>query len=76
MGEGKKLYRDTDNKVILGVCSGIADYFNMDVTIVRLLAIIITCAGGSGVLVYIIAAIVIPEKPRSDAHDDKADKKA
>lgn len=60
---GKKLYRNTENKMLAGVCSGIADYFDIDPTLVRLGWVLFSLLGGSGVLGYIIAAIVIPEYP-------------
>lgn len=60
----KKLYRLEDNKMLCGVCAGIAEYFNLDPTIVRLAWAIFGCCGGSGVLAYIIAAIIIPVKPK------------
>ena len=60
---GKKLYRSDENKMLAGVCGGIAEYFDIDPTLVRLAWIIFCLAGGSGVLGYIIAAIVIPEYP-------------
>lgn len=59
----KRLYRSTENKSICGVCSGIAEYFNIDPTLVKLAWVIFTLAGGCGLLAYIIAAIIIPEKP-------------
>lgn len=58
----KKLYRVNDGKVIAGVCGGIAEYFNIDPTVVRLIWALIGLTGG-GVLAYIIAALVIPVKP-------------
>lgn len=60
---GKKLYKSRDNRMISGVCAGIAEYFNMDPTITRLAWVLFSLLGGSGVLGYIIAAIVIPEYP-------------
>ena len=60
---GKKLYRNTENKMLAGVCSGIADYFNIDPTLVRLGWVRFSLLGGSGLLAYIIAAIIIPERP-------------
>ena len=60
---GKKLYRSTENKMLAGVCSGIADYFDIDPTLVRLGWVIFCALGGSGVLAYIIAAIVMPQDP-------------
>ncbi len=59
----KKLFRSKNNKKICGVCGGLAEYFNMDPTIVRLVAVVLTLAGGCGVLAYIIAAFIIPENP-------------
>ena len=59
---GKKLYRNTENKMLTGVCSGIADYFDIDPTLVRLGWVLFSLLGGSGLLAYIIAAIIIPER--------------
>ena len=49
--------------MIDGVCAGIAEYFNIDPTLVRLGAVVLTCAGGSGILAYIICAIIVPRDP-------------
>lgn len=62
--ESKKLYKSNSNKIICGVCGGIGEYFNIDPTIVRLIFIILFCGAGSGLLAYIIAAIIIPEQPK------------
>ena len=59
---GKKLYRNTENKMLAGVCSGIADYFDIAPTLVRLGWVLFSLLGGSGLLAYIIAAIIIPER--------------
>ena len=59
----KQLRRSTENKVIAGVCGGIAEYFGLDPTLVRLGWVLFCALGGSGVLAYIIAAIIIPEAP-------------
>ena len=59
----KKLYRSRTDKKICGVCGGVAKYLNMDATIVRLIVILLTLAGCSGLLIYIICAFVIPEEP-------------
>ena len=58
----KKLYRNTSNKMIVGVCSGLADYLKVDPTIVRLIWALVSLFG-PGTLAYIIAALIIPEKP-------------
>lgn len=56
-----RLYRVTDDAMIAGVCNGIAAYFNIDPTLVRLGFVLLTVFGGSGLIVYIIMAIVVPE---------------
>ena len=60
----KKLYRNTQNKMIAGVCSGPGEYVNIDPTIVRLIWALIGLTG-AGILAYIIAAVIIPEKPNN-----------
>lgn len=62
----KKLYRSTENRVIAGVCGGIAEYFDIDPTLVRLAWVLFCVLGGSGLLTYIIAAIIIPEGPAGE----------
>ncbi len=60
----KRLYRSRDRK-IGGVCGGIAEYFNMDPTIVRLIWAVLALAYGTGILAYVLAWIIIPEDPFS-----------
>ena len=59
----KKLYRIKQGKQLAGVCGGIAEYLNIDPTVVRLLWVLISLFAGAGLLAYIICAFVIPEKP-------------
>ena len=59
----KKLYRDTKNKAISGVCAGLAKYLNMDVSVVRVLTVLLALFAGAAVLAYIICIFVIPEEP-------------
>jgi phage shock protein C len=59
----KKLYKDAKNKKLCGVCSGIAKYFDIDATLVRLGLIALCIFAGGGILAYIIAALVIPDDP-------------
>lgn len=61
MDERKRLYKSRNNKMICGVCAGIADYFNIDPSIVRVLWAVLALAAGSGVLAYIACAIILPE---------------
>lgn len=63
MTEVKKLYRDTETKLIVGVCAGIAEYFDLDVSLVRIGVVILGLAGGSAILAYLVAMFVIPPKP-------------
>ena len=59
----KRLYKSNDNKMLCGVCGGIAEYFDVDPTLVRLGWVVLCAMVGSGILAYIIAAIVIPHRP-------------
>ena len=60
--DGKRLYRSKKDRMICGVCGGIANYFNIDPTLVRLAFVLIAMEAGSGILAYIIAAIIIPDE--------------
>ena len=59
----KKLYKSSTDKKLAGVCGGIAEYFNIDSTLVRLGWVLFSLLGGSGILAYIICALVIPNDP-------------
>jgi len=72
----KKLYKSKENKVISGVCGGVAEYFDIDVTLVRLAFVLFAFLGGPGLLVYIIMMFVMPEAPREfrdDFFDESSD---
>ena len=58
--KAKRLYKSSDNRILFGVCGGIGEYFNIDPVIVRLIWLLFFLSLGSGLLAYIIAAIVIP----------------
>ncbi|MCK4808938.1 MAG: PspC domain-containing protein [Candidatus Aenigmarchaeota archaeon] len=60
----KKLYRSKKDRMLAGVCGGIGEYFGIDSTLVRILWVLLTLGGGAGLILYIICAIVIPEKTR------------
>lgn len=66
----KKLYRSVSDKKIAGVCGGIAQYFDIDSTIIRLALVVFCLFGGSGLIAYIIAAIVIPQEPEYPQYDN------
>ena len=59
----RRLYKSNENKLLDGVCGGIAEYFDIDPTLVRLTWVLFCALGGSGILAYIIAAIIIPRSP-------------
>jgi len=67
----KKLYRSRKDTKIAGVCGGIAEYFNVDSNIIRLLAVLTIFFGGGGIIAYIIAWIIIPLELVDDESSDK-----
>jgi phage shock protein PspC (stress-responsive transcriptional regulator) len=74
----KRLYRSRSERMIGGVCGGLAEYFNIDPTIVRVLFVALSLLGGPGLILYIILAIVVPEAPydmdsklKNDWNNDK-----
>ena len=60
--EPKRLYRSRTDRMVSGVCGGLAQYFNIDVTLVRLAFLLLLVFGGGGFLIYIVLAIVVPEE--------------
>ncbi len=61
-----KIYRSRDDRIVFGVCGGLAKYFGVDSTILRLIFIVATLYHGSGILLYIILAIIMPEEKRTE----------
>ena len=59
----KKLYRSNRNRMVAGVCGGIAEYFNVDPTVVRIAWAILSIVGALGILAYVICWILMPESP-------------
>ncbi|MBL4935612.1 PspC domain-containing protein [Clostridium sp. YIM B02515] len=59
----KKLYRSNSNRMIAGVCSGLAEYLDFDASIIRILWALSVLLLGTGLLIYIVCAIIIPNKP-------------
>ncbi len=64
MANGKKLCKKSSEKKLCGVCAGLADYLNMDVTVIRLIYVLISLVSASfpGLLVYIIMALILPDE--------------
>ena len=59
----KKLYRSVSNRMLTGVCGGVAEYFNIDPTVVRVIWAIASIFAFAGVIAYIACALIVPEKP-------------
>ena len=59
----KKLYKSKKDKKVCGVCGGLAEYFGIDVTLVRLGTAALVLFAGGGIIAYIVAAIIMPEDP-------------
>ena len=57
----KRLKKSAENRMLVGVCGGIAEYLNLDPTLVRIAGVLFCALGGSGVAAYIVAAILMPE---------------
>jgi phage shock protein C len=58
----KKLYRSTNDYMIAGVCGGIAEYFEIDSILIRIIFIVLSLAGGSGLIIYILMLLLLPDK--------------
>ena len=63
MAETRKLYRSRSNRQIAVVCGGLAEYFNMDATLLRVLFIVLAVLGGSGIVLYLAMWIIVPREP-------------
>lgn len=61
----RRLYKSNQNKMVSGVCGGIAEYFDIDPTLVRLGWVVFCALAGSGIIAYIIAAIIVPGNPEN-----------
>jgi phage shock protein C len=59
----RRLYRSQTNKVFAGVCGGLAEYLDVDATIIRIVWVLLTLLGGSGIILYIVAFFIVPERP-------------
>jgi len=71
----KKIYRSETDRKVAGVCGGIAEYFDIDSTIVRLVFAFLVLAYGTGLLAYIVAAIIIPTESQVEMVIKKSKKK-
>ncbi len=72
--EVRKLYRSSSDRMLGGVCGGLAEYFNIDSTLMRILWVVFTLVGGAGLLLYIVSLIIIPLNPGEAASEVKKSK--
>jgi phage shock protein C len=61
MEEPRKLYRSRNQRMVAGVCGGLAEYFNVDATLIRVLFLILAVVGGSGLVIYLLMWIIVPD---------------
>jgi phage shock protein C len=59
--EPRKLYRSQTNRMLAGVCGGLAEYFNLDVTLIRIVFAVLAVFGGAGLVLYLLMWIIVPE---------------
>ena len=67
MAETRKLERMSSNRQVAGVCGGLAQYFNLDATLIRILFVVLAVLGGSGLLIYVAMWIIVPNEPSAAA---------
>jgi phage shock protein C len=63
MDATRKLYRSKTNRKLAGVCGGLAQYFNVDATLIRVLFVLLAVLGGSGLVLYVAMWIIVPKEP-------------
>ena len=64
--EVKKLYRSNDDRWLAGVCGGLAKYFNVDPTLVRVIFVVLALVGLGGVIIYLVLWVIIPPEPTEE----------
>jgi phage shock protein C len=63
MDSTRKLYRSKTDRKVAGVCGGLAQYFNIDPTLIRVLFVVLAVLGGSGLVLYVALWIIVPNEP-------------
>jgi phage shock protein C len=61
----RKLYRRRGDRMLAGVCGGLADYFRVDVTLIRVIFVVLAVMGGAGLVIYLAMWLLVPEEPRT-----------
>jgi phage shock protein C len=67
MAQTRKLYRSRTDRKLAGVCGGLAQYFNADPTVIRVLFVVLALLGGPGLVIYLVLWIIVPEEPQGTA---------
>jgi phage shock protein C len=67
MAQTRKLYRSRTDRKLAGVCGGLAQYFNLDATLLRVLFVVLAVLGGSGLVLYLAMWIIVPNEPQAAA---------
>ena len=67
MAETRKLYCSRSNRQVAGVCGGLAQYFNLDATLIRILFVVLAVLGGSWIVLYLAMWIIVPKEPAGAA---------
>ncbi|HJY43006.1 MAG TPA: PspC domain-containing protein [Propionibacteriaceae bacterium] len=65
MEEPRKLYRSRTQRMVAGVCGGLAEYFNLDATLMRVLFLVLAVVGGSGLVIYLVMWIIVPDASKA-----------
>jgi phage shock protein C len=61
MEEPRKLYRSQSQRMLAGVCGGLAEYFNVDATLIRVLFLVLAVFGGTGLVIYVVMWLIVPD---------------
>jgi phage shock protein C len=61
MEEPRKLYRSRSQRMLAGVCGGLAEYFNVDATLIRVLFLVLAVFGGTGLVIYVVMWLIVPD---------------
>ena len=67
MAQTRRLYRSRTDRKLAGVCGGLAQYFNADATLIRVLFVVLALLGGPGLVIYLVLWILVPEEPQGTA---------
>jgi phage shock protein C len=65
MEEPRKLYRSRSQRMLAGVCGGLAEYFNVDATLIRVLFLVLAVFGGTGLVIYVVMWLIVPDESKA-----------